>query len=410
MAAITISSHRHHQRLQSESDDQDLIQSDHHHSLSSNPIYNRSISTSQHSPNSSDLQQQWADVSPNPDFEWVLFDPNPTQSFTTSMPTHDGRGQFSPDLDFDSDFEELQPTRSMARSLTASDLNLSIPETQLFPVNWDDDEPEEDVLSIPSSLSLGSPRSQSRSQLERTSDTHSVRSTYAPVPSPIDPDEEALFTNPHAISAGLSTAPRRSTKGALSDRALSIHSASLADGRGRAWGRRMSDNYSTRSHSNRTGRGSQRHPSIAPRSLSRKPQPLLPDLHSAGPIRTERVALRFLARVANRIMALDSDTMTMVADVDLPQNRTRRIDFGRLHPNTNERTKFSIGDGDPGLVNGHELSSPLDLSRFSAWAGEGSEFQEHLHDEDESNNGPAPIDGQDAHHPWTRMISDWTKW
>ncbi|EGG01335.1 uncharacterized protein MELLADRAFT_73025 [Melampsora larici-populina 98AG31] len=405
MASITLQSLRHHQRLPSESAQQDLIQSD-HEPISSNSIFNRSISTSLHSPNSTDLQQQWDDVSPNPDFEWVLFDPNPTQSFT-SMPTHDGRGQFSPDLDLDSDFEDLQPTRSMARSLTVSDLNLSIPETQLFPVNWDDDEVEEDVLSIPSSLSLGSPRSQSRSQRERTSDTHSVRSNYAPAASPIDSDDEALFTNPHAISAGLSTA-RRSTKSTISDRALSIHSASLPDGRGRACGRRMSDNYSTRSHSNRTGRGSH---SIAPRSLSRKPQPLLPELHSAGPIRTERVALRFLARVANRIMALDSDTMTMVADVDLPQSRTRRISVDRHNQNTNERVKFSIGDGDAGLVNGNELSSPLDLSRFSAWAGEGSEIQEHIHEDDENENGQHHHHHHHRHHHhWSRVLSDWTNW
>lgn len=405
MASITLQSLRHHQRPPSESDEQALIQSDGHPSISSNPLFNRSISNSQHSPNSTDLQQQWADVSPNPDFEWVLFDPNPTQSFT-SMPTHDGRGQFSPDLEFDSDFEDLQPTRSMARSLTAEDLNLSIPETQLFPVNWDDDEAEEDVLSIPSSLSLGSPRSQSRSQRERASDTQSVQSTYATPASPIDPEDEDLFTNPHAISAGLFTA-RRSTKSTMSDRALSIHSASLPDGRGRAWGRRMSDNYSTRSHNNRTRRGSRAHSSIAPRSLSRKPQALLPDLHSAGPIRTERVALRFLARVANRIMALDSDTMTMVADVDLPQSRARRVDFDRHNPNTNERVKFSIGDGDQGLVNGHELSSPLDLSRFSAWVGEASEMQENLHEDDENHNGT----GQDVHHNrWTSVLSDWTNW
>lgn len=164
------------------------------------------------------------------------------------------------------------------------------------------------------------PRFFNRSSL---SAQHSRLHHSTPTPLQLDPDEAALLITPHAISAGLASAPRRQIT--RSDKALSNRSPSLPDARGRAWGRRNS----TRSHSHRPARGT-----IQIRSLSRKsnqPVTRLPPsnlndtfIASRSPIRTEQVALRFLARVANRIMTVDSDTVTMVADAVAPQVRPRR--------------------------------------------------------------------------------------
>lgn len=70
--------------------------------------------------------------------------------------------------------------------------------------------------------------------------------------------------------------------------------------------------------------------------------------------------------------------------------------------------KFSIGDGDPGLVAGHELSSPLDLSRFSTWIGEENETTTIHQDEDSTSQS---ISSNPAnHHHWARVLSDWADW
>lgn len=79
------------------------------------------------------------------------------------MPRHDGRGHFSPSMTSDSDFEDfsqLARSASATRSLTASDLNFAMPSTQPGQLDWDD--VEDDQLSIPSSLSLGSACSRSQ--------------------------------------------------------------------------------------------------------------------------------------------------------------------------------------------------------------------------------------------------------
>ncbi|KAG0149360.1 hypothetical protein CROQUDRAFT_653651 [Cronartium quercuum f. sp. fusiforme G11] len=372
----------------------------------------------------SNHHQLQTDLSPNPDTEWVLFDPNPT----TSMPQHDGRGRFSPswNSDDDDEFDNIQSNRSINRSLTTSDLNIPIPSSQLYPANWDEE--EEDLLSIPDSLSLGSTRSQAQSHSTPSSDPrsdHLVNTNSTPTNFPLETDDAALLITPDALSAGLSSVPRQ-PKTTSSDIAISNRSPSLPDGgRGRAWGRRTSEHYSNRSQSHRTGRVINQRRSLSRKSnqppILRLPTTPISDAYSSNitnnrNIRSGQIGLRFLARVANRIMTVDSDTVTMLANADhSPQNRIRRPDVeNSIKQNRNhQRSNFCIGDGDPSLVNGHELSSPLDLSRFSNWVEDESEHQLNHNDEDD-NNDRSPIGnfspGTIENPRWARVLTEWTNW
>ncbi|KAA1115443.1 hypothetical protein PGT21_036473 [Puccinia graminis f. sp. tritici] len=287
---------------------------------------------------------------------------HPSIYHDTSMPSHDGRGHFfsPPDHSLSPDGSEFE-YHSIPH-------NLPLPiTTQSLSSLSDLDSQEDDLLSIPSSLSITRSGS-SRSSNLRTH-THQEMS----------PEDAELLLTPMAMSAGFS---HHSTivgsthePGRVSSRS-SHHSIDQQRAR-----RSEPTSHSRRTHSRSSRRSRITHISSSHRSSSRTKPPIviIPSSSSASSdnkninhLSQRRIAaISFLTSVASKLLDLDSDTMNMLSTP--PENQTIKNSTNHLSSSasttptkTRPPIRFSIGDDSRTSLT-HEqdmISSPLDLSGF----------------------------------------------
>ncbi|PLW09152.1 hypothetical protein PCANC_27416 [Puccinia coronata f. sp. avenae] len=331
--------------------------------------------------------------------QWLLFDPPPpaqendsslaADSFHsishpspvhTSMPAHDGTGHF------------FTPGPALSPAASEYDFNPITAQSLLSLSDFDLENDE--LLSIPSSLSISHSASSRSSQNRRT---HQAMS----------PEESELLLNPMAISAGLShhtsvissqhlssskcshqsidRQARQSTTGGSHSRRTHSHSSR------RSRIRPIHNANTTNTSSNRRRRSS---------SARNNPPPIviIPSDSKINLFPANRQAARhFLTSVASRLLDLDSDTMNMLSN---PQHDPQPIQTQHYHnlPSSTGHTlkrrvppRFSIGDDAQRSLSSQEqgmISSPMDLSGFmppsctSAWR-----TTEEPHEEEEEEEG-----------------------
>ncbi|KNZ57154.1 uncharacterized protein VP01_2226g3 [Puccinia sorghi] len=302
--------------------------------------------------------------------QWLLFDPPPihhqeqqdlnlsssTSSFqsinyqsirlnpiNTFMPSHDGTGHF------------FTPPDSL--SPTATEYNYHPITAQSLRSLSEFDSQNDDLLSIPSSLSISHSGS-SRSSNFRTRITHSES---------MSPEDSDLLLTPMAISAGLSH--HNTSIGTQRRSSRSSHQS--IDCRARRSTTGGSQSQRTRSHSSHRSRIRPIITSRRPSSRNPPPVVLIPS-HPKKinlPSANRQAALDFLTSVASKILDLDSDTMNMLSTPHENQtSKSQANNTSRSHTTKNRSPpRFSIGDDAQRSLTSQEkdmISSPMDLSGF----------------------------------------------